>query len=110
MEFFNTLLGVKVSAVCPGDMKTSVYKNMLVMNMPREQVVEVSRRSHFPIPQMRAQHAAREILRGVSRNQALIVFPVAVRWIWRLYRAFPRLIYWVSLRRMRMFRKLRVNA
>jgi len=46
----------------------------------------------------------------VSRNQALIVFPAAVRWIWRVYRAFPRLIYWISIRRMRMFRKLRINT
>jgi NAD(P)-dependent dehydrogenase (short-subunit alcohol dehydrogenase family) len=110
LRFEGAELGVKVSAVCPGDMKTSIYENMIVMNMPREQVVQVSRRSHFPIPQMRAEDAAREILRGVSRNQALIVFPAAVRWIWRIYRAFPPLIYWISLRRMRMFRKLRVNA
>ncbi len=76
-------LGVKVSAVCPGDMKTSVYENMVVMNMPHDEVVRVSRRSHFPVRQMSAEAAAREILRGVSRNQALIVFPAAVRWIWR---------------------------
>ena len=103
-------LGVKVSAVCPGDMKTSVYDNMVVMNMPREDVARVSRRSHFLIPQMSAQDAASEVLRGVSRNQALIVFPGAVRWIWRLYRLFPGLIYWVSVRRMRMIRQLRIAA
>ncbi len=109
MRFEGADLGVKVSAVCPGDMKTSVYENLVVMNMPREEVVRVSRRSHFPIRQISAEAAAREILRGVSRNQALIVFPAAVRWIWRLYRALPSLIYWISIRRMRMFRKLRIN-
>jgi len=110
MRFEGADLGVKVSAVCPGDMKTSVYENMVVMNMPHDEVVRVSRRSHFPIRQISAEKAAREILRGVSRNQALIIFPGAVRWIWRIYRASPRLIYWVSLRRMRMFRKLRISA
>jgi NAD(P)-dependent dehydrogenase (short-subunit alcohol dehydrogenase family) len=102
-------LGVKVSAVCPGDMKTSMYDNMVVMNMnvPREQVAAVSRRSHFLIPQMSAHDATCEILRGVSRNQALIVFPAAIRLIWRLYRVFPALIYWISVRRMRMFRTIR---
>jgi len=111
LRFEGSDLGIKVSAVCPGDMKTSIYENMVVMNMkvPREQVVALSRRSHFLIPQMSAQDAAREILRGVSRNQALIVFPAAVRFIWRVYRAFPRLIYWISVRRMRMFRKIRIN-
>lgn len=109
MRFEGADLGVKVSAVCPGDMKTSVYENLVVMNMPREEVVRVSRRSHFPIRQISAEAAAREILRGVSRNQALIVFPAAVRWIWRLYRALPSLIYWISIHRMRMFRELRIN-
>jgi NAD(P)-dependent dehydrogenase (short-subunit alcohol dehydrogenase family) len=104
-------LGVRVSAVCPGDMKTSIYENMVVMNMLREQVlVQLSQRSQFLLPEMRAQDAAREILRGASRNQALIVFPVTVRWIWRVYRVLPRLINWGSLRMMRVFRKLRVNA
>ncbi|MGA7870981.1 MAG: SDR family oxidoreductase [Candidatus Binatus sp.] len=110
LRFEGADLGVKVSAVCPGDMKTSVYENMVVMNMPHDEVVRVSRRSHFPIRQISAEAAAREILRGVSRNQALIVFPAAVRWIWRINRALPGLIYWISLRRMRMFRKLRINA
>jgi len=112
LRFEGCDLGVKVSAVCPGDMKTSIYENMVVMNMrvPREQVVELSRRSHFLMPQWTAEDAAREILRGVSRNQPLIVFPAVVRFIWRVYRAFPRLIYWISVRRMRMFRKIRIDT
>lgn len=108
LRFEGAGLGVKVSAACPGDMKTSLYQNMVVMNAPREQVISVSRRSHYLMPQMSAQDAARAILRGVARNQALIVFPAAVQWIWRLYRWFPRVIYRVSLHRMRMFRSIRV--
>jgi short-subunit dehydrogenase len=100
-------LGVKVSVVCPGDMKTKWYDNMILVNMPREETVRVSRRSHFLMPEMSAADSAREILRGVSRNQAMIVFPAAVRWIWRLNRAVPPLINWVSVGRMRMFRTLR---
>jgi hypothetical protein len=61
------------------------------------------------MPQWSADETAREILRGVARNIAIIVFPAIGRWIWRLYRAFPGLIYWVSVRRMQMVRKLRVN-
>jgi NAD(P)-dependent dehydrogenase (short-subunit alcohol dehydrogenase family) len=110
LRFEGADLGVKVSAVCPGDMKTSVYENLVVMNMPHDEVVRVSRRSHFPIRQMSAEDAARQILRGVSRNQALIVFPAEIRWAWRIYRALPSLIYWISVRRMRMFRKLRIAA
>jgi NAD(P)-dependent dehydrogenase (short-subunit alcohol dehydrogenase family) len=107
LRFEGVDLGVKVSAVCPGDMKTSIYENMVVMNMSRERVVEVSRRSHFLMPQITAPAAARTILRGVSRNRALIIFPASVRWIWRVCRLSPALMYWVSLYRMRMFRRIR---
>ena len=109
LRFEGVDLGVKVSAVCPGDMKTSVYENMVVMNMnvSRQEMMELSRRSHFLIPQLSAEDAARTILKGVARNRALIVFPVAVRFIWRVYRLFPGLVYWISVYRMRMFRRVR---
>ena len=100
-------LGVKVSAACPGDMKTKIYDNMVVVNMPREQVATLSRRTHYLMPQMSAQAAARAILRGVDRNRPLIVFPVVVQVIWHLYRRFPGLFYRINTHRMRLFRGLR---
>jgi NAD(P)-dependent dehydrogenase (short-subunit alcohol dehydrogenase family) len=100
-------LGVKVSAACPGDMKTKIYDNMVVVNMPREQVATLSRRTHYLMPQMSAQAAARAILRGVARNRPLIVFPTAVQVIWHLYRRFPGLFYRINIHRMRLFRSLR---
>lgn len=111
LRFEGADLGVKVSCVCPGDMKTDIYENMTVMNLKvsRDEIVRVSRRTHFLMPQWSAEQAVDEILRGVTRNKALIVFPAVVRWIWRLYRALPAVIYWVSVRRMRMFRELRVS-
>jgi len=100
-------LGVQVSAACPGDMKTAIYDNMVVANMPREQVVALSRRTHYLMPQMSAHAAACAILRGVDRNRALIVFPTAVQAIWQLYRRFPGLFYRINIHRMRLFRGLR---
>jgi NAD(P)-dependent dehydrogenase (short-subunit alcohol dehydrogenase family) len=100
-------LGVKVSAACPGDMKTKIYDNMVVVNMPRERVTTLSRRTHYLMPQMSAQAAARAILRGVDRNRPLIVFPFAVQAIWHLYRRFPGLLYRINIHRMRLFRGLR---
>jgi NAD(P)-dependent dehydrogenase (short-subunit alcohol dehydrogenase family) len=102
-------LGVKVSAACPGDMKTKIYDNMVVVNMPREQVAKLSRRTHYLMPQMSAQDAARAILRGVARNRPLIVFPAVVQVIWHLYRRFPGLFYRINLHRMRLFRGLRAT-
>ncbi|CQD19043.1 short-chain alcohol dehydrogenase [Mycobacterium europaeum] len=102
-------LGVKVSAACPGDMKTKIYDNMVVVNMPREQVATLSRRTHYLMPQMSAEAAARAILRGADRNRPLIVFPAVVRVIWHLYRRFPGLFYRVNVHRMRLFRQLRAD-
>ena len=102
-------LGVKVSAACPGDMKTKIYDNMVVVNMPREQVAKLSRRTHYLMPQMSARDAARAILRGVARNRPLIVFPAVVQVIWHLYRRFPGLFYRINLHRMRLFRGLRAT-
>jgi len=110
LRFEGADLGVKVSAVCPGDMKTKIYDNMVVMNMPREQVATLSRRTHYLMPQMSAEDAAHAILRGVARNQALIVFPTAVQVIWHCYRWFPSLFYRISIHRMRLFRSIRVNG
>jgi short-subunit dehydrogenase len=98
---------VKVSAACPGDMRTKIYDNMVVVNMPREQVATLSRRTHYLMPQMSARAAAGAILRGVGRNRPLIVFPTAVRVIWHLNRRLPRLLYRINIHRMRIFRGLR---
>ncbi len=100
-------LGVKVSAACPGDMKTKIYDNMVVVNMPPEQVATLSRRTHYLMPQMSAEAAARAILRGVDRNRPLIVFPLVVQVIWHLYRRCPGLFYRINVHRMRVFRTLR---
>jgi NAD(P)-dependent dehydrogenase (short-subunit alcohol dehydrogenase family) len=112
LRFEGADLGVKVSCVCPGDMKTHIYKNMTVVNMKvdTEEIVRVSRSSHFLMPQWSAERAAREILAGVARNKALIVFPGVVRGIWRLDRLFPGVLYRVNVRRMRMFRRIRQDT
>jgi NAD(P)-dependent dehydrogenase (short-subunit alcohol dehydrogenase family) len=108
LRFEGADLGVKVNCVCPGDMKTDIYENMTVLNMDRAEIIRVSRRSHFLLPQWTAEEAAQEILRGVARNKPLIIFPRTGRLIWRLYRTCPSLIYWISLHRTRMFRRARL--
>ena len=109
LRFEGADLGVKVSCVCPGDMKTDIYKNLMVVNLDRTTIEEDSRKTHFFLPQWTAERAAREILRGASLNRAMIVFPWIGRLAWRLHRFVPPLIYWVTLQRMRMFRKLRAR-
>ncbi len=52
-------LGVRVSVVCPGYVKTSIYDNVELVNLPRE---EVQRK---PIKMIEVDQAAQAILDGV---------------------------------------------
>jgi hypothetical protein len=82
---------------------------MTVVNMDLATIERDSRQTHFLLPQWSAARAAHEILSGVARNKAMIVFPWIGRTAWRLHRLAPSLVYWVTLQRMRMFRKMREN-
>ena len=83
-------LGVKVSCVCPGFVRSNVYRNAEVAGMtlpadiPREQVAGA------PAKMMEPERAAQVILAGVARNKALIVFPASIRWGRRLVPPVPR--------------------
>jgi NAD(P)-dependent dehydrogenase (short-subunit alcohol dehydrogenase family) len=79
-------LGVKVSVVCPGVVRTSIFENVVVVNVPREHAVRV------PAKMIESAQAAHAILDGVARNQAMIVFPASARWVRRVYRLFPGVI------------------
>ena len=92
-------LGVKVSVVCPGYVKTSIYDNVELVNVDRA----VTSRS--PIRPIEASAAARAILEGVARNQAVIIFPAVIRWAWRVYRLIPSMAERVMLPRVRQLRR-----
>jgi len=100
-------LGVKVSCVCPGFVRTNVYRNAEVAGMtlpadvPREQLAGA------PAKMMEPGRAAQVILDGVARNKAMIVFPASIRWARRLDRLFPGLSDRIQLREMRESRRYR---
>ncbi len=103
-------LGVKVSCICPGFVRSNVYRNAeaagmtLPADMTREQVAGA------PAKMMDPARAAQVILDGVARNKALIVFPVSIRWGRRLIRLFPGLSDRILLRQMRASRTYRTAA
>jgi NAD(P)-dependent dehydrogenase (short-subunit alcohol dehydrogenase family) len=107
LRFEGADLGVKVTCVCPGDMKTDIYKNLTVVNLDKSTIERDSRRTHFLLPQWTAEHAALTILAGVEQNRAMIVFPWIAHVIWFLHKMLPGLIYWISLQRFRVFRRMR---
>ena len=62
-------LGVRVSAVCPGYVRTNIYQNTVLAGLPRDQA------ARKPVQMIEAAQAAVMILDGVARNHALILFP-----------------------------------
>jgi NAD(P)-dependent dehydrogenase (short-subunit alcohol dehydrogenase family) len=94
-------LGVKVSCVCPGFVRTNIYQNAVSVNPSLRTGVSLEQLHGAPAKMMQAARAAEVILDGVARNQALIVFPASIRWARRAYHLFPRLIDRELLRQFR---------
>ena len=78
-------LGVKVSVACPGLVRTDIGERNVYWNVRKE--------DHLAQLPMRwavePGQVANGILRGVARNQEIIVFPFSVRVAWWVYRACP---------------------
>lgn len=87
--------GVRVSAVCPGVTDTPILDRVapegLRATVPeghgRDYLLHASRGRAY-----RPEDLARDILRGVDRNDALIIAPREARIAWRMYRHVPSLI------------------
>jgi len=97
-------LGVRVSVVCPGFVQTGIFDAIVAVNVDKEKLL-----ASVPFKNMEATKAAQEILRGVARNRAIIVFPSHARIMWWLYRLHPSLLIPVGRKMIRDFRACRYN-
>jgi NAD(P)-dependent dehydrogenase (short-subunit alcohol dehydrogenase family) len=95
-------LGVKVSVVCPGFIHTGIYDSATVLKVSRKDLI-----AQIPFRPMDATHAARVILRGVSRNHAVITMPFYVRIFWWFYRLHPAILSCWPRKICKDFRSLR---
>ena len=81
-------LGVKVSAFCPGVIQTPLIEKSMIVNSSMEEILSIS-----PLMKiMDLNEAVQAMLRGVARNQAIIVCPFESRMSWRMYRLAPALM------------------
>ncbi len=95
-------LGVKVSAACPGFVRTAIFDHAQYLHVDKARVLK-----HIPLPIIELAPAIGAILAGVERNDALIVLPFYARLLWRLMRWFPFLGAPLGRKAMADFRRLR---
>ncbi|MFH1137452.1 MAG: SDR family NAD(P)-dependent oxidoreductase [Pseudomonadota bacterium] len=99
-------LGVKVSVVCPGYIRTNIFRDSKMIKMDRKKILA----DLEGLKGLTPARCAAIILRGVERNQAIIVPTGAAKFLWLLERLSPgavRFIMKLHLRRSR--RNIRVE-
>lgn len=96
-------LGVKVSAVCPGFIESNIYSATESINLDREKFLNAD----LPFRKVPTDVAVREILKGVSKNKSLIVFPTYAVIAWLLYRVSSFFQRKLSRDLISQFRKMR---
>ena len=99
-------LGVNVSVVCPGYIKTAIFHTSKLIKVDREKMLE-SLPDRFGIM---PEECASVILRGVERNKAIIVVTGLAKVFWWLHRINPGWILWMMRRKIKGTReKMRIE-
>lgn len=94
--------GVNVTVVCPGNIKSDIFKTGTFINVNAEDV-----KNNIPIKMMETEKAALKILEGVRRNKGIIVFPLDSIFMWTLHRIKPTLINPILRKMVKGFRGIR---
>ena len=87
--------GVRVSAVCPGVIDTPILDGEGPPDLPRTRLAGRGREMFMHSnrgPAYPPERLAEDVLRGIERNQAIIVAPGRARIPWLLNRLAPRLL------------------
>jgi len=94
--------GVKVSVVCPGFVDTSIFDKGTVVKGEMAEML-----STMPMKPISPEKAAGYIIRGITANRGIIIFPFHARLIWAIYRICPAFFSWGSGKVVDDFQKIR---
>lgn len=97
-------LGIRVNAVCPFHVATTIFKNTRYRNIDDRGLLDA-----IPFRQLPVEECVVAALVGVSRNRAIIAMPRFARFEWRLYRYLPRVSSLLMRRRRKLFRDHRLQ-
>ena len=98
-------LGVKVSAACPGMVKTRVLESAIYVGVkPEEAIEEMSSLKTTDV-----RKCARKIIRGVEQNRAIITDSALSQIFWWLHRVNPAILTPFLRKGMSDMRALRVE-
>jgi short-subunit dehydrogenase len=98
-------LGVNVSVVCPGFVRTGIFDSMTVVSKFTDKDFMANYLSSNNM--IEAADCARIILRGVERNRAIIPVTGFARRLWWLYRLCPPLLSYIHRGMVQYFRESR---
>lgn len=97
-------LGVKIIAICPGFVESSLYENAIKAHTNTEKI-----KSTIPFPIVPTEKAVRHILKGIVSNKAVVIFPFYTKLILWLERIFPNFLSKFILQKaVRDFRKSKI--
>lgn len=99
-------LGVRVSVVCPAFIQANMIHENSVLGV---KVADLHARRNLRLMPT-ADQAARAILRGVARNEEIIVYPFYARLLWWVSRIIPATPLFMRKKIVRDFRRLRKKA
>ena len=94
-------LGVYVSVVCPGYIKTPIFQTCKMIKIDREKAI-ASLPDRLGIT---PEKCASIILRGVQRKQAIIVVTWFAKLLWLLHRISPNFVLWFMRKDLKKSRR-----
>lgn len=94
-------LGVKVSVVCPGYIKTAIFEDSRLVKMDKQKALN----QRFSFLSMPPEKCAAKILKGVEKNRGIIIVGWDSRILWTLFRASPALAGWLAKKLLKKARQ-----